>query len=108
MSLMQVNEWTKIINNKLNKGIKTMKKEITVLNLCDKDGYGSEDVVTEITARELKKSGETFLKLTPDGKAVYVLDCYDRSRKGYYITNYETSNERFIKSDRKIYIGFTY
>ena len=85
-----------------------MKKEITVSNLCESEGYGSTDVVTEITIKELKKNKEEFFKLSPNSNTVYVLDCYDRSRKGYYITNYETSSERFIKSNRKIYIGFTY
>ena len=85
-----------------------MRKEIIVSNLCDADGFGSTDVVTEITARELKKTGEPFFKLSPNSKTVYVVDCYDRSRKGYYISGYDTDRESFIKSNRKIYIGFTY
>lgn len=85
-----------------------MRKEITVSNLCESDGYGSTDVVTEITIKELKKSKEEFFKLSPNSNTVYVVDCYDRSRKGYYISGYDTDRESFIKSSRKIYIGFCY
>ena len=85
-----------------------MIKMIKVDNLRSEDGFGVEDEVYEITIKELKKSKEEFFKLKPNSKAVYILGCYDRSRKGYYITNYETMSERFIKSNCKIYVGFCY
>ena len=74
------------------------------------DEYGEEftDQVTEIRMKDLKKSGEEFFKLSPTAKAVYWNAEYNRSDKDYSVENYDTGNERFIKPNRKIYIGMYY
>ena len=64
--------------------------------------------VSQITIKDLKKSKEKFFKLSPSSNSVFICDGYDRKYKEYTITNYETGQEKFIKSNRKIYIGFTY
>ena len=66
------------------------------------------ETVSQITIKELKKSKEEFFKLSPNSNSVFICNGYDRTYKEYTITNYETGQEKFIKSDRKIYIGFTY
>jgi len=84
-----------------------MSKRIIVSNLDGTDG-GSTDIVTQITIKELKKNKEDFFKLSPNSNSVFICNGYDKSYKEYTITNYETGQEKYIKSDRKIYIGFTY
>ena len=71
----------------------------------NEDGEGFTDQVTEIRMRDLKKSGEEFFKLSPTAKAVYCNAEYDRSDKDYSVENYNTGSERFIKPNRKIYVG---
>jgi len=86
-------------------------KSIMVDNLRPdtEDVLIDKDLVWEITIKELKKSKEEFFKLSPNSKAVYIVNHYDRGSKSYSISPSEDCNkESFIKSNRKIYIGFTY
>jgi len=70
---------------------------------------GEKDIVYEIKIKELKKNKEEFFKLSPNSKVVYIVNHYDRFSKSYSISPFEDCNkESFIKSNRKIYIGFTY
>tara|TARA_Y100000593_G_C4310282_1_gene338004 strand:- start:1183 stop:1437 length:255 start_codon:yes stop_codon:yes gene_type:complete len=71
------------------------------------DEYGEEftDQVTEIRMKDLKKSKEEFFKLSPTAKAVYGYAEYDRSSRDYAVENYSTGNVRFVKPNRKIYVG---
>ena len=74
----------------------------------------------KIKLNELKKSGEVFFKLSPDANAVYVLggmnswgtkqlySPYDRATKSYICVNYENGNDRLIKANRDVFIGFEY
>tara|TARA_R100000655_G_scaffold72428_2_gene110945 strand:- start:500 stop:766 length:267 start_codon:yes stop_codon:yes gene_type:complete len=68
--------------------------------------YGDTELVTETKLNKIPK--REFFRLTPTGKAVYLKVEYDRARKGYYCENYESGSERFIKSNKTVYIGFTY
>jgi len=70
--------------------------------------YGLTDVVIEIKLNELKKNKETFFKISPESKAVYTVLEYDRATKSFCCENYENGNERYFKSTKTIYIGFTY
>ena len=86
-----------------------MSIEIKVDNLCADQGFGEHDEVKEITIKELKKSKEEFFKLKPNSKVVYIVNHYDRASKSYSISPFEDCNkESFIKSNRKIYVGFCY
>ena len=67
------------------------------------------ETVSQITINQLKKSREEFFKLSPNSKVVYIVNHYDRFSKSYSISPFEDCNkETFIKSNRKIYIGFSY
>ena len=84
------------------KTIKTaIKKEL-------QEDFGMVDEVTEIKLNELKKHKETFFKTSPESKAVYIVNGYDRGSKSYCCENYENGNERFFKANKTVYIGFTY
>ena len=61
-----------------------------------------------IKLNQLKKSDETFFKLTENSNAVYIINHYNRCDKTYTCENYENGNERFIKSNKIIFVGFTY
>tara|TARA_R100001594_G_scaffold58491_1_gene92540 strand:+ start:833 stop:1033 length:201 start_codon:yes stop_codon:yes gene_type:complete len=66
-------------------------------------------MLKNITINQLKKNNEEFFKLSPNSKAVYIVNHYDRASKSYSISPFENCNkEKFVKSNRKIYIGFTY
>ena len=74
------------------------------------EDYGTPDgTATEIvTASKLNKiPKDEFFKLTPEGNRVYLKVDYDRARKGYYCEN-DKGNERFIKSTKTVYTGFTF
>jgi hypothetical protein len=65
--------------------------------------------VSQITIKALKRNKEEFFKLSPNSNTVYIVNHYDRTSKSYSISPFEDCNkEKFIKSSRKIYIGFTY
>ena len=84
-----------------------MKNEIEVpIREELREDYGLTEIVTESKLNKIPKN--EFFRLTPEGKAVYVKVEYDRARKGYYCENYESGTERFIKSNKTVYIGFTY
>ena len=89
-------------------------KQPIYINAIDQDGEQFTDVVYKIKMNQLKQARdyngtkETFFKLSPNAKAVYVSHGYDRTYKEYTIENYETGTEKFIKSNRSIYIGFCY
>ena len=90
-----------------------MKQSIKI-NSINEDGERFTDVLYKIKMNQLKQTKdcngtkETFFKLSPNAKAVYISHGYDRAYKEYTIENYETGNEKFIKSNRNIYIGFCY
>ena len=63
------------------------------------------DIVVESKLNKIPK--DEFFKLAPEGKSVYVKVDYDRARKGYYCES-DKGTERFIKSTKTVYIGFTY
>ena len=90
-----------------------MKQSIKI-NSINEDGERFTDVVYKIKMSQLKQAKdyngikETFFKLSPNAKAVYISHGYDRTYKEYTIENYETGNEKYIKSNRSIYIGFCY
>jgi len=102
---------------KLNRGIEIMKAikmtgkmiEVPIAPELQED-YGTPDgTATEIvTASKLNKiPKDEFFKLTPEGSRVYLKVDYDRARKGYYCES-DKGNERFIKSTKTVYIGFTF
>lgn len=73
-----------------------------------------------IKLNQLKKSGEMFFKLKPDSNAVYILagqsawggkelfSAYDRASKSFLCVNYENGNERLIKANKDVFVGFEY
>tara|TARA_R110002020_G_scaffold471887_1_gene699378 strand:- start:94 stop:294 length:201 start_codon:yes stop_codon:yes gene_type:complete len=66
-------------------------------------------MLKNITINQLKKNKEEFFKLSPNSPTVYIVNGYDKSYKEYSISPVDDCNkEKFIKSNRKIYIGFTY
>lgn len=62
-----------------------------------------------ILINQLKTNGEVYFKLQPDNSVVYTLNHYDRSSKTYSISPVTDINkERFIKSNKPVFIGFEY
>jgi hypothetical protein len=62
-----------------------------------------------ISINQLKNNGEVYFKLQPEANAVYTLNHYDRSSKTYSISPVTDINkERFIKSNKPVFIGFEY
>lgn len=62
-----------------------------------------------ILINQLKTSGEVYFKLQLDANVVYTLNHFDRSSKTYSISPVSDINkERFIKSNKPVYIGFEY
>jgi|TARA_R110001606_G_scaffold267136_1_gene416048 hypothetical protein len=57
---------------------------------------------------KLKQSGEYYFKLKEDSNAVYIINHYNRCDKTYTVSNCENMNERFIKANKPVFIGFTY
>ena len=65
--------------------------------------------MTTIKLNQLKTSGETYFKLKPESNAVYTINHYDRSTKTYSVSPVSDINkERFIKSNKPVFIGFAY
>ena len=74
-----------------------------------KNDFGDFEEITQITIKDLKKNKEEFFKLSPNSKTVYIVNHYDRGSKSYSVSPFEDYNkETFVKSSRKIYIGFSY
>jgi hypothetical protein len=62
-----------------------------------------------VTIKELKKLKECYFKRTESAHAIYKINCYDRSLKKYSVSPVDDMNrELWIKSDKPVYIGFTY
>jgi len=62
-----------------------------------------------ILINQLKKSSAFYFKLKPENSAVYTINHYDRSTKTYSISPVDDINkERFVKSNRQVFIGFDY
>ena len=62
-----------------------------------------------IKLNELKKQGEIYFKLSPEAKSVYKINHYNRDDKTYSISPCDDINkERFIKSNKPVFIGFEY
>lgn len=54
------------------------------------------------------KQGDYF-KRTPDAKAVYVRDYYERSTKRYSCYKFDDVNaESFINGEKLVYVGFDF
>jgi len=66
-------------------------------------------IMTTILLNKLKQSGEVYFKLKPDSKAVYIINHYNQEDKTYSISPCDDINkERFIKSNKPVFIGFEY
>lgn len=62
-----------------------------------------------IRMNELKKHNEIYFKKKETSKMVYKLNNYDRSTKSYSCSSVEDINhEVFIKSNKLVFVGFTY
>lgn len=58
---------------------------------------------------KLKKLKEHYFKLSENASVVYMINHYNREDKTYSISPcYDINKERFVKSTRLVYIGFTY
>ena len=54
------------------------------------------------------KPGE-YIKRKADSKAIYIKGAYDKASKSFSCTDVEDiCREVFIKSDKPVFIGFTY
>lgn len=57
---------------------------------------------------QVKKSGETFFKRTPDARQVFIINHYNHSDKTYTCENYLTGAEVYIKANKMVYVGFAW
>lgn len=64
----------------------------------------------ELTAIAIRHQGEgDLIKRQPDAKAVYVINHYDKESDSYSCSDYYDMNrEIFIKSNKVVYVGFTF
>ena len=62
-----------------------------------------------IKMNELKKNKELYFKKKESSTMVYKLNHYDRSTKSYSCSSVDDINhEVFIKSNKIVFVGFTY
>jgi hypothetical protein len=62
-----------------------------------------------VTINQVKKLKEIYIKLKPDSEKVYVVNHYDRGSKKWSISPCDDIfSERFVKSTKEVFIGFTY
>ena len=62
-----------------------------------------------IKMNELKKNNEIYFKKKETSNMVYKLNHYDRSTKSYSCSSVDDINhEVFIKSNKLVFVGFTY
>jgi len=67
------------------------------------------DAMYSIKMSDVKKAGETFIKRTPDAKAVYSVNHYDKASKSYSCSDCDDMNkEIFVKSSKTVFVGFSY
>ena len=67
------------------------------------------DAMYSIKMADVKKAGGAFIKRTPDAKAVYSVNHYDKATKSYSCSDCNDMNkEVFIKSSKTVFVGFTY
>ena len=69
----------------------------------------SGDAMYSVKMADVKKAGEAFIKRTPNAKAVYSVNHYDKATKSYSCSDCNDMNkEVFIKSSKTVFVGFTY
>ena len=62
-----------------------------------------------ITLNKLKSSGEIYFKLSQSANTVYKINHYNRDDKTYSVSPCDDINkERFVKSNKPVFIGFEY
>lgn len=62
-----------------------------------------------IPLNQLKKSKEIYFKRKESSNTIYTINHYDASSKAYSCSNVDDiNNEVFIKSNKLVFIGFTY
>jgi hypothetical protein len=62
-----------------------------------------------IKMNELKKNNEIYFKKKETSNMVYKLNHYDRSTKSYSCSSVDDiCHEVFIKSNKLVFVGFTY
>ena len=62
-----------------------------------------------IRMNELKKNKEIYFKKKETSNMVYKLNHYDRTSKSYSCSSVDDiHHEVFIKSNKLVYVGFTY
>lgn len=82
---------------------------MTIYNLELAHATPAELGVESISINQLKKSGAVYFQLKLGSNAVYTINHYDRETKSYSISPVTDINkERFIKSNRQVFIGFDY
>jgi hypothetical protein len=64
----------------------------------------------ELNAIAIRHQGAgDLIKRQPDAKAVYIINHYDKESDSYSCSNYDDMNrEIFIKSNKTVYVGFTF
>jgi len=82
---------------------------MTIYNLELAEITPAELGVKSISINQLKNNGEVYFQLKLGSNTIYKINHYDRSSKSYSISPVTDINkERFIKSNRQVFIGFDY
>jgi hypothetical protein len=68
-----------------------------------------KEQLTKIKINQLKKLKEQYFLLNPLSKEIFYVNHYSREYKEYSISKVNDMNfEKFVKSNKTVYIGFIY